>query len=121
MDLVTLLDDADPVSVLVAVLERLSDADRMEFARTARIPHRRRDEPQARSEEAQRAERAFDDLHHDGSVTDGYGHYYFDPGGYGHYSEWLDARDLIGEAAEALSARDRERVTILAHYFRDLG
>jgi len=93
----------------------------MEFARTARVPQRRRDEPRASSEKAQRAERAFDDLHHDGSVTDGYGDWYFDPGGYGHSSQWLDVRDLIGEAATALAARDRERVTKIAGYLRDLG
>ena len=121
MDLVALLDDADPVGALVAVLERLSDADRMEFARAARIPQRRRDEPPARSEQAQRAERAFDDLHHDGSVTDSYGSWYFNPGGYGHYSQWLVVRDLIGEAATALAARDRERATVIAGYLRDLG
>lgn len=121
MDLVAFLDDADPVGAFVAVLERLSDADRMEFARDARVPQRRRDEPRARSEQAKRAERAFDDLRDDGSVTDIYLHYYFDPGGYGHYSQWLDVRDLIGEAATALAARDRERATMIASYLRDLG
>lgn len=121
MDLSALLDEPDPVGALVAVLERISDADRMAFARAARIPQRDRDEPRPTSEPAQRAERAFYDLHDNGSRSGNDLHFFFDPGGYGYYAQWLDVRDLIGEAATALAARDRDRVSLLAGYLRDLG
>jgi hypothetical protein len=38
MDLVALLDEADLAGALVSLLELLLDAERMEFARTARFP-----------------------------------------------------------------------------------
>ena len=121
MDLVAFLDDPDPVGAFVAVLERLNDADRMHFASDARVPQRGEGERRARSDQARRAERAFDDLRHDGSVGDGYGSWYFDPDGHGHDSAWLNVCGLIGEAAAALAARDQERVTLIACYLQDLG
>jgi len=130
MDLVALLDEADPVGALVTILERVSDHDRMYFAydlyfmtppwRPPRSsPRISQGKPRSGSEEVQRAERAFEDLRNDGSVTGAYECWYFgyegNRGGY-----WLDARDLIGEAATALAARDRERVTMIAGYLRNL-
>jgi len=127
MDLVALLDEADPVGALVTILERVSDHDRMYFAYDLYImtppwrpPRSSQGKPRSGSEEVQRAKRAFEDLRNDGSVTDGYIWWYFSGAGGNRGDYWLDACDLIGEAATALVARDRERVTMIAGYLRDL-
>ena len=127
MDLVALLDEADPVGAMVTILERVSDHDRMDFAYDLcfmtpswRPPRSSQGKPRSGPEEVQRAERAFEDLRDDGSVTGVYIWWYFEPSGGNRGGDWLDARDLIGEAATALAARDRERVTVIARYLRDL-
>jgi len=117
MDLVALLGKPDSVGALIAKLEGLSDATKMDWALQVRLAPTPKRAPQP--ERVAEAERTFDHIKSDGSATDGWLNHYFDRDvGYG--VAWLRATALVGDAAQALALRDRAEVERLSAAFMSL-
>ena len=117
MDLVALFGEPDPVGALIAKLEGLSDATKMDWALRTRVAGTPNRAP--RSARVAQAEDTFDHIKSDGSAVDGWLDYYFDRD-YGNYGAWLPATALVGDAAQALALRDRAEVERLAAAFMSL-